>query len=76
MASGPLPWFCQGSGSDGRDGVLAIKAAGGVVIVQDAATAEFPGMPRAAIDTEIVDRVLPLGEVASALASLVVREEA
>ncbi len=65
----------SGSGSDGSMGVQAIKKMGGTVIAQDEATAEFPGMPGAAIQTRSVDFVLPLAEIASALVSLVVRGE-
>ena len=60
-----------GTGSDGAMGVQAIKKMGGTVIVQDQATAEFPGMPSAAIQTRGVDFILPLGEIAPALLTLV-----
>lgn len=59
-----------GSGSNGTDGVQAVKATGGIVIAQDPATAMQAGMPRAAIDTGAVDYVLPLGEIAHALVRL------
>jgi two-component system, chemotaxis family, protein-glutamate methylesterase/glutaminase len=61
-----------GSGSDGAMGVRAIKKMGGTVIAQDEATSEFFAMPNAAIETGIVDFVLPLDEMAAALVSLVV----
>ena len=41
------------------------------VIAQDESTADFFGMPGAAIDTGAVDFVLPLDQIADALASLV-----
>jgi two-component system chemotaxis response regulator CheB len=62
-----------GTGSDGARGLLAIKKMGGTVIVQDADTSEFSGMPTAALQTGTADFVLPLGEIASALTKLVVR---
>lgn len=65
-----------GTGSDGAMGVQAIKKMGGTVIAQDEATAEFSGMPNAAIQTGQVDFILPLSEIASALVSLVVKGEA
>ena len=37
-----------GTGRDGAMGVMAVKKMGGTVIVQEAKTAEFPGMPEAA----------------------------
>src|SRR5574341_795968 len=64
-----------GTGTDGTMGVQAIKKMGGTVIAQDEATAEFFGMPGAAIQTRSVDFVLPLDEIASALALLATRGE-
>jgi two-component system chemotaxis response regulator CheB len=64
-----------GSGSDGKMGVIAIKKMGGTVIAQDEATSEFFGMPGSAIQSGNVDFVLPLGEIASALVTLVMTGE-
>jgi two-component system, chemotaxis family, protein-glutamate methylesterase/glutaminase len=64
-----------GSGSDGKMGVTAIKKMGGTVIAQDEATSEFFGMPGSAIQSGNVDFVLPLGEIASALVTLVMTGE-
>jgi len=61
----------SGSGKDGAMGVKAIKKMGGTVIVQDAKTSEFFGMPEAAQQTGMVDFVLPLPEIAPALQTLV-----
>src|SRR5262249_58778974 len=44
-----------GTGSDGAKGLQAIKKMGGTVVTQDEATAEFSGMPHAAIQTGQVD---------------------
>ncbi|MEH2273011.1 MAG: chemotaxis protein CheB [Nostoc sp.] len=63
-----------GTGSDGAMGVEAIKKMGGTVIVQDAKTAEFSGMPSAAIETGNVDFILPLDEISSTLVNLVMGE--
>jgi len=65
-----------GTGSDGAKGLQAIKKMGGTVVTQDEATAEFSGMPHAAIQTGQVDFVLPLDEIARALNTLVVRGDA
>jgi two-component system chemotaxis response regulator CheB len=62
-----------GTGSDGAMGVQAIKKMGGTVIVQDRQSAEFFGMPGAAIQTGDVDFVLPLDEISPALVTLVVK---
>ncbi len=65
----------SGSGSDGAIGVEAIKKMHGTVIVQDEKTAEFFGMPGAAIHTGCADFVLPLEEIAPALVTLVQGEQ-
>jgi two-component system, chemotaxis family, protein-glutamate methylesterase/glutaminase len=62
-----------GTGSDGSGGVLVIKRMGGVVIVQDAATAEAPGMPLSAIATGAADWILPRNEIASVPVALVTK---
>jgi two-component system, chemotaxis family, CheB/CheR fusion protein len=53
----------SGTGSDGALGVRHIHEQGGIVVVQDPGEAEFDGMPRSAIDTGIVDLVLPVAEI-------------
>ena len=60
-----------GTGSDGVMGVQAIKKMGGTVIAQDKDTAEFFGMPEAAIHTGSVDFILPLDDIGPALTTLV-----
>lgn len=59
-----------GTGFDGATGVIAIKKAGGLVIVQDELSSEFFGMPGAAINTGDVDLIVPLNEIAGALSRL------
>ena len=49
----------SGTGTDGGDGIEAIKRAGGMVLVQDPTTAKFDGMPVYAVSTGCVDAVLP-----------------
>ncbi len=48
----------SGTGSDGSRGILEIKQAGGLVVVQSEDTAKFDGMPRCAIDTGVADIIL------------------
>lgn len=48
----------SGTGSDGAHGIRAIKAGGGITIVQSEESARYNGMPHAAIETGHVDLVL------------------
>lgn len=45
----------SGTGSDGSNGIKAIKENDGLILVQDFETAKFDGMPRSAMRTGIVD---------------------
>lgn len=53
----------SGTGSDGTMGVKAVKAAGGLVLVQETGSARYSGMPASAIATELADVVLPPDEM-------------
>ena len=53
----------SGTGSDGTQGVRAIKGGGGMVMAQQAETTEFDGMPRSAIATGLVDYELVPAEM-------------
>jgi len=59
-----------GGGYDGLDGLIAIKAAGGLSLVQDPSEARVDSMPRHAIAKDHVDAVLSLEEMGSTLAAL------
>ncbi|MFP4354825.1 MAG: PAS domain S-box protein [Phycisphaerae bacterium] len=48
----------SGSGSDGSRGAMAIKEAGGMVMIQDPDSAEFESMPRSVFATKSSDFVL------------------
>ena len=60
-----------GSGMDATDGVQTVRAHGGVVIAQDPSTADYVGMPAAAIKSGAVDYVLPIDSIAPTLAAIV-----
>ncbi|MET7384759.1 chemotaxis protein CheB [Streptomyces sp. NPDC005529] len=64
-----------GSGGDGAMGVDAVKSRGGTVIAQDPASAQFRGMPDAAVATGAVDFVLPLAEISELIRGLVASEK-
>ncbi|NKC33590.1 chemotaxis protein CheB [Falsiroseomonas selenitidurans] len=57
----------SGTGEDGTQGALALRAAGGFVIAQLPAEAAFDGMPSAAIAAGAVDLVLPVAAMPAAL---------
>ena len=48
----------SGTGSNGTDGLKEVRAAGGLILVQDPATAKFDGMPRSAIGAGMADHIL------------------
>ena len=54
----------SGTGSDGTNGVKAVKEHGGLVIAQDPDSAKFDGMPRSVISTGLADFVLSPEEIA------------
>ena len=54
----------SGTGSDGTNGIKAIKEHGGLVIVQEPGSAKFDGMPKSAINTGLADFVLPPEQIA------------
>ncbi|TWJ26390.1 protein-glutamate methylesterase/protein-glutamine glutaminase [Geobacter argillaceus] len=49
-----------GMGNDGSRGIRAVKAAGGKVVAEAEETTVVFGMPREAIATGVVDRIVPL----------------
>jgi two-component system chemotaxis response regulator CheB len=62
---GALGIILTGMGSDGAIGMKFLKAAGGKTIAQDESTSVIFGMPKAAIDLGIIDRILPVTKIAS-----------
>ena len=61
----------SGTGAHGTLGLKAVKAAGGMAIVQDPRTAEYPRMPQSAIGTGLADHVLAPEQMPKALVSYV-----
>ncbi len=60
----------SGNASDGTLGLLAIKAAGGIALVQDPQSAKHDGMPRSAIAAGCVDFIQEPSEIAKQLVRL------
>jgi len=61
----------SGTGSHGTLGLTAVKAAGGMAMVQDPQTADYPRMPESAIATGLADYVLPVEQMPEALVKYV-----
>ncbi|WP_231605432.1 EAL domain-containing protein [Synechococcus sp. CBW1006] len=61
----------SGTGSDGARGLRAVRAAGGLTLVQTLDNARFDGMPRAAISLGGAELVLSATEIGQRLAALV-----
>lgn len=57
----------SGTGSDGTSGVRDIKEHNGMVMIQSPVQANFDGMPQSALNTGLVDYVLPVEELAGEL---------
>ena len=64
----------SGMGHDGTLGLRAVHARGGLVLVQDPATAGYPSMPASAVATLLADQVLSAEELAARLHTLVTRQ--
>ena len=60
----------SGEGSDGVEGLIAIKAAGGLSIAQDPVQARHPSMPIRALHKDDVDAIMPVEEIAEAVSAL------
>jgi two-component system, chemotaxis family, CheB/CheR fusion protein len=61
----------SGTGSDGTQGVRAIKGEGGMAMAQNIESTEYDGMPGSAIATGMVDYVLPPAEMPAQLIAYV-----
>jgi two-component system CheB/CheR fusion protein len=66
----------SGNGSDGTQGFLAIKAAGGITFAQSKRSAKYAGMPGSAIAAGGVDYVLTPEEIARELTRFAGRSHA
>ena len=60
-----------GMGRDGTAGLGAIKRAGGYIFAQDEASSVVWGMPGSAVEAGVTHQVLPLNQLARAVAALV-----
>ena len=60
-----------GMGSDGVEGMRAIREAGGLTLAESEETCVIYGMPKAAAEAGVVDRTVPLSRVADEILSAV-----
>jgi two-component system chemotaxis response regulator CheB len=62
-----------GMGHDGAKGIQAIKQQHGYTIAEDQSTAVVFGMPKAAIELGVVDKVAPLSAIAAEIVKSIVK---
>jgi two-component system chemotaxis response regulator CheB len=60
-----------GMGSDGTEGLRAIREKGGLTLAEAEETCVIFGMPKAAIEAGVVDRALPLDRIAGEIVATV-----
>ncbi|MFW5700658.1 MAG: CheR family methyltransferase, partial [Cyclobacteriaceae bacterium] len=65
----------SGTGSDGALGMRSIKLSKGVTIVQEPKTAKYDGMPVAALETGLIDLVLPPDSIGNKINMIIKGEE-
>ncbi|MDP2809744.1 MAG: chemotaxis-specific protein-glutamate methyltransferase CheB [Rhodocyclaceae bacterium] len=70
FGAGAVGVLLTGMGRDGAEGMADIAAAGGVTLAQDEASSVVYGMPKAAVELGASRHVLPLEQIAPALAAL------
>ena len=68
--AGVIGVILTGASDDGAEGARILRQHGGVLIVQDPATAVSAVAPRAALELAGADKTRPLGEIAGTLAIL------
>lgn len=71
LGKGAVGIILSGTGTDGTEGLAALRKAGGFVIVQEPAEAEFDGMPQSAVASGVADAVLPVAKMPAALVAFV-----
>lgn len=60
----------SGTGTDGTEGLKAIKAEGGITFAQDIPSAQYSGMPQSALSAESVDFVLSPDNISKELSKI------
>lgn len=70
FAGRTLGVIMTGMGQDGCEGIKAIKSMKGKAIAQDEETSVIFGMPKAAIESGLIDKVVPLGKIAEEIINI------
>lgn len=70
-----LALIMTGMGRDGTDGCRKISQNGGTVLAQSRETCAVYGMPKAAVEAGVVDRILPLDQIVLFLHETVTTDE-
>ena len=60
----------SGTGTDGTEGLKAVKAEGGITFAQKPDSAQYSGMPQSAISAEAVDFILSPDKIAKELSKI------
>jgi PAS domain S-box-containing protein len=60
----------SGTGTDGTEGLKAVKSEGGITFAQTPESAQYAGMPQSAISSEVVDFILPPDKIAKELSKI------
>ncbi len=66
-----LGLILTGMGSDGLEGIRALKEKGGYIMAQNESSCVVYGMPKAIVDAKLADQILELDAVAEALIAAV-----
>ncbi len=61
----------SGTGNDGTRGIIELDAVGALTIAQNPDEAEYASMPQNAINTQVVSRILNVGEMGEEIASYI-----
>lgn len=73
FGAGVIGILLTGYLDDGTSGMKAIKKCGGVCIVQDPEEAEYPDMPKNALNNVEIDHCLPIAEMGALLSTIIPR---
>jgi two-component system chemotaxis response regulator CheB len=74
FGSGVIAILLTGYLNDGTSGMDAVKRCGGICIVQDPEDADYPDMPRNALNQVTIDYCVPVSEIGGLLYELIAKK--